>query len=326
MKSPESEISRQLTLTTVKKLADTGSFSRGEAYLRQGHVLSVTRRANTLTARVSGNVKYAVTLNASAHQTLRHACTCPRGRGGDFCKHAVAVALAWIEQQAHSSPSDRKIVDLDDIRPWLLEQPAETLVDLLLDAATRDSRLREKLLRLAVRATGAAPDYAAYRRRIECVIPVDLYFDDEETSNFADEVSDLTESLQKLLDEVPSAQTHVVVQLIEHAIKRMEAAQNQAHDSSGFVGGALDELLELHLAATTAAPPDPEALARRLFNWEIDPDGHTFANAAQTYAAPLGDAGLVEDAVSPRTPGPNCLRSNLVLRANSTPLVLASPA
>jgi uncharacterized Zn finger protein len=63
-------------------------------------------------------------------------------------------------------------------------------------------------------------------------------------------------------------------------------------DSDGYMGGILQRLQELHLEACCAAKPDPEALAERLFDWEMRTQFDTFYGAAGTYAKLLGERGL----------------------------------
>jgi len=54
----------------------------------------------------------------------------------------------------------------------------------------------------------------------------------------------------------------------------------------------LERLQELHHAACLKAKPEPEALAKRLFKWEIESGWDTFYGAAETYADVLGENGL----------------------------------
>lgn len=58
------------------------------------------------------------------------------------------------------------------------------------------------------------------------------------------------------------------------------------------MGGILERLQDLHHKAYKKAKPDPEALARRLFEWELRTDYDTFYGAAETYADVLGERGL----------------------------------
>jgi uncharacterized Zn finger protein len=63
-------------------------------------------------------------------------------------------------------------------------------------------------------------------------------------------------------------------------------------DSDGYMGSILEGLQDLHHRACKKAKPDPEALARRLFEWEMRTDYDTFYGAAETYADILGKKGL----------------------------------
>src|SRR5262249_51274907 len=85
-----------------------------------------------------------------------------------------------------------------------------------------------------------------------------------------------------------------IVDLIEHALARVERAIEHMDDSDGEVGGLLQRLQELHHAACKKANADPVALARRLFAWELRSGFDVFAGAATTYADVLDDAGLRE--------------------------------
>ena len=44
----------------------------------------------------AGTVLYAVSIWVKG-DGLGYTCSCPAGSEGDFCKHCVAVAVAWLE-------------------------------------------------------------------------------------------------------------------------------------------------------------------------------------------------------------------------------------
>ena len=83
-----------------------------------------------------------------------------------------------------------------------------------------------------------------------------------------------------------------VIELSEHALGKVEQATMSMDDSDGYMGGILQRLQELHLEACHAAKPDPEALAERLFDWEMRTQFDTFYGTASTYAKLLGERGL----------------------------------
>ena len=289
-----SALSRLLTLKQIRQLAGDTSFARGEAYCAEGRVRSLVAHGDTLTATVTGTENYTVRL-AAEDGALTHRCSCPVGADGAFCKHGVAVALAWLaadprEANAESSAST-PLVTLDDLRPWLIEQPSATLAGWLLETAERDDRLREKLLRHAARATHKGLDLSAYRKSIDRATRTGGFIEYSAAFGFAEGVREAVEPLRELLTG-DVAQAAAVIELVEHALARVEEAMESADDSNGEIGTLLTELQDLHLAACEAARPDPAELAARLFEWELGDGWDVFYNAAETYADILGAAGL----------------------------------
>src|SRR5438034_3631216 len=86
-----------LTLRMVHELADARTFARGEAYFHDGAVGLLDADAEEVRANVQGMQRYRVHLAVDADGELEYECDCPVGDDGTFCKHAVAVALSWLE-------------------------------------------------------------------------------------------------------------------------------------------------------------------------------------------------------------------------------------
>jgi tetratricopeptide (TPR) repeat protein len=86
-----------LTPAEIQKLADPGSFKRGQSYFRQGMIYRPVRRGDTLSASCHGSsggpYEVRATLAASGPtKVVEASCTCPVGA---FCKHMVALLLTW---------------------------------------------------------------------------------------------------------------------------------------------------------------------------------------------------------------------------------------
>jgi len=97
-----------------------------------------------------------------AGDSVGYDCDCPVGQEGDFCKHCVATALAWLEQRTPTGktgksrgeqPADAGLT-MEDVRAWLLLQEKTTLVDMLVEAAGYDSQLTGSLMMKAAGARG----------------------------------------------------------------------------------------------------------------------------------------------------------------------------
>lgn len=133
------QLSSVLSEVIVKRLASPRSFERGVAYLGERRVGPLRTGARRVSATVQGAEDYTVELCAD-EGSLRFACSCPIGVEGAFCKHCVAVALSWLEEEDPSGPT------LDDARTYLEALPSSSLAELLVDHAHSDERLARRLL------------------------------------------------------------------------------------------------------------------------------------------------------------------------------------
>jgi len=105
----------------VAGLASTPSYERGLAYLEAGRVGPLRASAGRVGATVQGSEDYLVELRAKGGK-LRFSCSCPIGREGAFCKHCVAVVLAW-QREHDAAPT------LDDARAHLETLPQSELIE-----------------------------------------------------------------------------------------------------------------------------------------------------------------------------------------------------
>ena len=145
------DLKQLLTRLKLRRLAGSKTFEHGADYFAAGHVTSLFERAGKLAATVQGTHEYHVLLFAEG-DTLAFNCTCPMGEEGAVCKHCVAAGLAWL---AHSTVTTRTkkngaatpAMTLDDARAWLSTQDKSELIEIILDRAATDPRLREHLLR-----------------------------------------------------------------------------------------------------------------------------------------------------------------------------------
>lgn len=84
----------------VKSQTDSGSFTRGQTYFRQGRIHDTALRDTAIEGLCDGSdfMPYRVQVTLPLRETrggtsLPASCTCPRG---GFCKHIVALLLTWI--------------------------------------------------------------------------------------------------------------------------------------------------------------------------------------------------------------------------------------
>jgi len=279
--------------STLQDRAGRAVYQRGEMYFSGGAVGRLRATDDTITARVEGSETYQVELRDDDGE-LAYDCTCQHATDGNFCKHSVAVGLAWLAENTAApksgAASGKKRRDpWRDIKEYLSTQGPETLIDLLLDVAQRDDRLYRSLLLKAERSGGAGNVTKAFRRAIDGATRIHGYVDWEEVGTFAGNLDQVADSLEELLKPDSAA---ALVELAEYAIERAENTLEQIDDSNGEISGVVYRLGELHLNACLMARPEPAGLAERLFRLETTLPFGVCSFDAATYGGALGKDGL----------------------------------
>ena len=281
-----------ISRASLEDIAGKTAFQRGEAYFVDGAVDRLRATDDKITARVEGSETYQVELSLE-DDDLAYDCTCPRAADGYFCKHCVAVGLAWLAENSASPQSaaasgKKKPDPWRDITDYLGQQTAESLVELLLDVAQRDDRLYQSLLLKTARSGGADEANKAFRRAIDDATRIDRCIDWREVRSFPGNIALVADSLAELLKPESAA---ALVELAEYAIERIENALEQI-DDSGDVGGIVHDLGELHLKACNLAQVETCDLAERLFQLEMTLPFGIWSFDLGKYGDALGKEGL----------------------------------
>jgi uncharacterized Zn finger protein len=294
--SQSAKLSEVLTLAEVQSLADTKTFARGKAYFHDGVVSRLDERDEAIRATVRGTHRYRVKLAVDDGE-LVYDCNCPVGDDGVFCKHAVAVALSWLEnsgeevfhaeESAPGKPRKKRKTYEEVVREYVATLDKEALRELLMDAVERDLTLRDKLL-FAARAAGAS-DLPGMRAAVRQATRISRPLDWRESGAYGDGLMSLADMLRQRLSGPHAAH---VVELSELAIAGAEKSLEQIDDSGGDVMPAILELASVHLDACKLTGPDPVKLAERLFRFQTEGRWDTFYNVLPAYAEPLGKNGL----------------------------------
>lgn len=291
-----------ITEAAIRRAADGKSCRRGEGYFRRGMVSSLQTEGDVVVGTVSGTDDYDVRLWADDGE-VDGECSCPRGRSGVFCKHLVAAGLTHLAggvvrvpddgdeagQPPRLQPPPGPKVTMDDVRERLLQKPSADLVEIIVRQAERDDHLRRSLLLEAARRLPGGLDVATFRVAVDAATEAGDFVEHHDVYIFTSGIEDVVDAIGELLEAGHAAD---VVELTEHALRRCEQALQQMDDSDGEMWSILGRLQELHHAACVKARPDPEALARRLFQWELEARWDTFRGSVETYADVLGEKGL----------------------------------
>lgn len=285
------DITNLLTLQVLCQMADGRTFERGREYFERGLVGEIIFHKNTLTAKVRGTQTYKIKFWAD-NDKLAFSCTCPVYAEGGFCKHCVSVGLKWLNGKEINNPktkSGESLVTMDDVKDYLNRQEKKALVDMLLEQAVEDDRLRERLLMKSTRKSGKKLNLAIFRKAIDNAVCIGDFIDYKSAWDYTRSVEEVIDSIEELLKEGFSTE---VLDLTEYFLVKVEQNMGNVDDSDGGIGGILNNLQELHHKVCLKAKPNPEELARKLFRWELKSDWEVFYGAASTYADILGEKGL----------------------------------
>lgn len=282
-----------LDRTLLRQMAGDAEFRKGENYHQAGAVRQVQIAGDRITAKVSGSRAYRVKLWRGRGQ-LQFSCNCDRGHEQEFCKHCVAVGLAWLAGPAGQSAKPG--VTRDELRDHLRGLDKERLISLALEAMDYDDILRRRLMletigvARALKPGAPAPNLATYRQILREAIECADYVDYEAMPDYTQGVEEAIRPLGELLRGGYAA---AVVELAEFALVELDKANDMVDGGDGALNAAYDDLQHYHLEACRQAQLNPEKLAARLLEFEIEGGFGVFNNTASAYAEILGETGLL---------------------------------
>ena len=267
----------RLSLPAIRLAAGSRSFQRGLDYAREGRVTILARDRRWAEATVQGTSRYHVEV-AVEDGTPVGSCTCPMGRAGEFCKHCVAVALAFTEPVSES-----RAVDL---REHLEGLDRAELVDLVLQAAARDEYMARHLV---LDAAGDTIDLDRIHAAVDVAFDTGGFVPYRDSFDFADGANQAIDLMERAVSRDRSI---AAVEAVEYALAAWEEAIGSVDDSTGMMGELRDRLTRLHADACRRVELRGSELADRLFERALASRWEVFLDLVDTHGDLLGDAGL----------------------------------
>ncbi|MCE9584589.1 MAG: hypothetical protein K8T20_19030 [Planctomycetes bacterium] len=282
-------LAKMLTVETLRGLARNSRFRHGEDLLAASAVVEQCELGAILTAVVREAQPYEVRIVAGPRE-LEWSCSCSRATDGVFCAHIVAPGLAWLRRG--STESREPEPSAVEVEAFLASQKKSDLVRRIVTLADQDP-VALRTLRLEVAAgranTPAGLDTRVLRKALDSALrhPERRAWNEDEV--YARGIETVVDQVERLIETGHAKES---VGLIEAALRGVENAM--AHLSGEGIGVQLlrERLEAMHVRACTAAPPEPEDLARSLFAWALSGAWDTFSDAPVLYRDVLGDRGL----------------------------------
>jgi len=262
-------------------------YDRGLDYFEEGRVSALQQSGQSIRARVMGTEDYAVVLTLEA-ETVTYQCDCPVGSEGNFCKHCVATALAWLHQQ-DAPEEDAPKITLEDVTKALQQEDKETLIRWLLAWAEEYPGLQERLVMAAARRMGSTVLIAQTRKSLEKALRIQCFVEYRDMPAYAAGVESAINGIEGLLE---SGEATAALEMCERGLNGLADALEDTDDSDGYINGLMEQLRQLHLKACQTARPDPEALGEKLFLLEWKSTYGEWHGVAEKYQHVLGAKGL----------------------------------
>lgn len=288
-----------LTEATIRELARSKSYQRGQSYYEQGAVSDVVRRGKRVRAEVEGSryQPYTVTIEFDDAGVAGTDCSCPYDYGG-ICKHRVAVLLICIR-------------DSDDVRtrpplPELLaEADRETLEGLLVELAEDRPELADRIetrLENSAVADEAATEASvsvnldSIRRQAEHALPkpgqrghTDAYV---EAQRMAEELDELLAQARLALDAGDGETALDILEVITEVLVENRWPGLLPHDVSDLFE-TIDNIGELFIQAVLTADLDENERTdweQQLRDWDSETTFHRFMR--RPVLGPAADAAI----------------------------------
>ena len=240
---------KTLSESVIATLAGEAAYQRGLEYYNDGRVEQLNINGTQISASVKGQKQYRVSLNHTA-KMFDGSCDCPASDNFDFCKHCVAVSLAYYYQtqtnleMADAGKADTVLLYLNTFtKPQLIEE-LNTLIQ-------QDQSVYDHWLLRAEIASGNLSS-KDLRKRITQAIPFKPsgLWRPQEVANY---FSEAQLAIKVLEPAVLALDARKAIKLIIYSIERVEKALETIEDRANYQSGLQSQLKDW-FHQTLAAP------------------------------------------------------------------------
>jgi uncharacterized Zn finger protein len=246
----------QIPLSQFEQYIDEAILKRGLSYFTKGYVSEVEETASGVyEAIVSGSEDYSVGMEVQSGNITSCVCSCPYDMG-PVCKHIVSV-LFYLQQDvldagiqtihiAKKKNSNQKKKGAGELVNELLKQlTAEELIDFIRTTAKTNREFRNLFLySFAAKSTNESKDlYAGQIKSIlQSAAGRDGFIEWNQTGKVGKQVYELILSAAK---HIENANYNSAIFICSAILEEMTKALQYADDSSGDIGGNIEQSFEL---------------------------------------------------------------------------------
>lgn len=251
MKISLGEFEQQINETILK---------RGLQYYKKGYVTNVEELENgEYEALVDGSEEYIVNLSIRRGIVEDYSCTCPYDMG-PVCKHVVAtlfylqkgnmdiIDISTSEKRVTASPSRIKKKSVtEQVNSILTTIPEEELKDFIRQTCKRDREFRGSFLKKFVQVNiPTSASKAFYIEQIQDLIETHAgrygCIEYRQTGEFCRTILEMLANAEKSIENRKYEEALPVIFAVLEAVTPV---LNSSDDSNGYIGGCIDEAIEL---------------------------------------------------------------------------------
>jgi hypothetical protein len=231
-----------LSLQNFMEQVDSAIALRGEAYFKNGAVVSIKERGpGEFVALVRGTEEYLTIVTVDGDDVLEASCSCPYSRE-QICKHVVAV-LWELKDHEHGTISETIRTPTDSIDQKIESLPREALVELIQKA--RKGNSVERILKTAYADEQEWEDI----RYVKSIVRESVdrasnryggisYSDTLDAVDGARSILDYAEEFKPLRPRAAAICCMAVIEVLSPTLMH-------ADDSDGDINGTISEAFEL---------------------------------------------------------------------------------
>ena len=266
----KNKIDEVVTVSNLRYAAGSRSYSRGEEYFEDGAVHHLHCDGEQLTADVHGTHVYHARIT-NKDGFLEGECSCPFGQDGNFCKHLVALGLAYLDHPKIVSSEKNK--STFSWKGFLQKCDKNELIKIILEMSPNNTNIIERYRMENLPDSGNAK-LRELKSKIDELFRLaedmeenyndyyDSYDEDESETEFKEEGELLLKVLERLAEQ---KDFKLLWETTTYAIGKFLGSSNAEMDSvQEFVNG-----LAIHFCEAIEACVKPNDEVFKVFKgWE----------------------------------------------------------
>lgn len=217
----------EITSQLLIKLAGKAAYIRGQGVFESGQITHLNIKKNSILAEVEGTYPYKVRLKITPN-LLDGTCSCPASDNFDFCKHCVAVALAYSSQKNILQDAQGKS-EIERIQTYLQTLDKQTLSQHLLDIIENNSQEFNSWVVKADLALGTV-DAREMRKKITKSLPYRSIWGYRQVGNYFIAAESI---FAVIIEPIASLPAEDQFKLYQYGYQRLNKALEKIDDSNG---------------------------------------------------------------------------------------------